>query len=240
MKKIQEKLQSFAGAMMVPIVLFVLVGFYVGIGSAFTNYIIPGDNIVKTIFGMISSMGFTFMNYLPLWFSVGIAFAMAKKEKGWAAFAGIVLFMSYITCIGSYAGAQGWNADTVTVENLLSLGYSQQAALNFSALWGSVAGKFTFDMGIFSGIISGVTAGLIHNKFCEIKFKPMFAFFQGTKFVVILVTLAAVPMAIATYYVWPIIASGLQTITYFIGSSGLFGTWLFGFIDKALLPFGIH
>ncbi|MEG2488143.1 PTS transporter subunit EIIC [Anaerorhabdus sp.] len=240
MKKIQEKLQSFAGAMMVPIVLFVLVGFYVGIGSAFTNYIIPGDNIVKTIFGMISSMGFTFMNYLPLWFSVGIAFAMAKKEKGWAAFAGIVLFMSYITCIGSYAGAQGWNADTVAVENLLSLGYSQQAALNFSALWGSVAGKFTFDMGIFSGIISGVTAGLIHNKFCEIKFKPMFAFFQGTKFVVILVTLAAVPMAIATYYVWPIIASGLQTITYFIGSSGLFGTWLFGFIDKALLPFGIH
>lgn len=240
MKKIQEKLQSFAGAMMVPIILFVLVGFYVGIGSAFTNYIIPGDNIIKTIFGMFAAMGFTFMNYLPVWFSVGIAFAMAKKEKGWAAFAGIVLFMSFITCIGTYAGSQGWNADTVTVESLLTMGYSTQEALNFNALWGNVAGKFTFDMGIFSGIIAGVVAGLIHNKFCEIKFPPMFAFFQGTKFVIIMVTVAAVPMAIVTYYVWPIIAAGLQAITYFIGSSGLFGTWLFGFIDKALLPFGIH
>lgn len=240
MKKLQEKLQAFSGAMMVPIILFVLVGFYVGIGSAFTNYLIPGDNIIKTIFKMFSSMGFTFMNYLPLWFSVGIAFAMAKKEKGWAAFAGLVLFFCYITCIGVYAGANGWTKDTVTVEHLLSIGYSEQAALNFSALWSDVAGKFTFDMGIFSGIISGVVAGLVHNKFCETKFKPMFAFFQGTKFVIIMITVVAVPLAIATYYIWPIIASGLQAITYFIGSSGLFGTWLFGFIDKALLPFGIH
>ena len=50
MKKLQEKLQSFAGAMMVPIILFVLVGFYVGIGAAFTNYIMPGKNIINTIF----------------------------------------------------------------------------------------------------------------------------------------------------------------------------------------------
>ena len=105
---------------------------------------------------------------------------------------------------------------------------------------GTVAGKFTFDMGIFSGIISGIAAGYLHNKFCEIKFKPMFAFFQGTKFVIIMVTLAAIPLAIVTYYVWPIIASGLQAITHFIGSSGLVGTWVFGFVDKALLPFGIH
>ena len=136
MKKLQEKLQSFAGAMMVPIILFVLVGFYVGIGAAFTNYIMPGKNIINTIFSMLVSMGFTFMNYLPLWFAVGIAFSLAKKEKGRAAFAGIVLLMSYITCIGAYAGSQGWNADTVTVENLLTMGYTQEAAMNFNALWG--------------------------------------------------------------------------------------------------------
>lgn len=240
MKKIQEKLQTFAGAMMVPIILLVLVGFYVGVGSAFTNYIIPGDNIIKTIFKMLESMGFMFMNYLPLWFSVGIAFSLAKKEKGWAAFSGLILFMCFITCIGAYAGAQGWTPDTVTVEHLMTIGYDEAAAMNFSALWGTVAGKFTFDMGIFSGIISGLCAGLLHNKFCETKFTPMFAFFQGTKFVVIMVTVAAIPLGIVTYYVWPVIASGLQALTSFIGTSGLFGTWLFGFIDKALLPLGIH
>lgn len=240
MKKIHAKLQSFAGAMMVPIILFVLVGFYVGIGSAFTNYIIPGDNILKTIFQMFSSMGFTFMNYLPIWFSIGIAFALAKKEKGWAALSGVVLFFCFITCIGTYANANGWSSETVTVDNLLKLGYSQQAALNFNALWGNVAGKFTLDMGIFSGIICGLIAAYIHNKFYMVTFSPMFSFFQGTKFVIIIITVVAIPLAIITYYIWPIIAYTLQAITYFIATSGLFGTWLFGFIDKALLPFGLH
>ena len=72
MKHIQEKLQSFAGAMMVPIILLVLVGFYVGIGAAVTNYIMPGDNIINTLFSMFTRMGFMFMNYLPVWFAVGI------------------------------------------------------------------------------------------------------------------------------------------------------------------------
>ncbi len=58
MKHIQEKLQSFAGAMMVPIILLVLVGFYVGIGAAVTNYIMPGDNIINTLFSMFTRMGF--------------------------------------------------------------------------------------------------------------------------------------------------------------------------------------
>lgn len=240
MKKIQEKLQSFAGAMMVPIILLVLVGFYVGIGAAVTNYMVKGDNIVNTIFGMFTSMGFTFMNYLPLWFAVGISFTLAKKEKGWAAFAGIVMFFCFITCIGTYAAKQGWTAETTTVEALVKNGYSQEAALNFNALWDTFAGKFTFNMGIFSGIIAGLCAGLLHNKFCETKFNSMFAFFQGTKFVIIMVSLCAIPLGIVTYYIWPLIAQLLQSVTHLITTSGYFGTWLFGFIDKALLPFGIH
>ena len=240
MKKIQETLQSFAGAMMVPIILLVLVGFYVGIGAAVTNYIMTDSNIISTIFNMFTDMGFMIMNYLPLWFAVGIAFTLAKKEKGWAAFAGLIMFFAYIKCISSYAGAQGWNADAVTVDNLLTLGYTAESALNFSSLWTKVAGIFTFDMGIFSGIIAGVAAGLIHNRFCETKFPAMFAFFSGTKWVIILVTVFAIPLSIVTYYIWPIIAAGLQAITAFIGNSGLFGTWVFGTLDKALLPFGIH
>ncbi|WP_449137412.1 PTS transporter subunit EIIC [Solobacterium moorei] len=240
MKHIQEKLQSFAGAMMVPIILLVLVGFYVGIGAAVTNYIMPGDNIINTLFSMFTRMGFMFMNYLPVWFAVGISFTLAKKEKGWAAFGGIVMFFCYITCIGAFAKAQGWTADTVTIEHLIEIGYTQEAALNFNALWDTVAGVFTFNMGIFSGIVAGVSAGLIHNKFCETKFNSMFAFFQGTKFVIIMITIIAIPLGILTYYVWPVVAGVLQSITHLITTSGYFGTWLFGFIDKALLPFGIH
>ncbi len=237
MKSMRAKIQSFAGAMMVPVILFVLVGFYVGIGAGLTNYILPeilpADSVVGTfvtaVINMFVHMGFLFMNTLPVWFAVGIAFTLAKKEKGWAAFAGIVMFFTFIRGIGSYAGSWGFTADSIlTMEP------------NFQALWGKVLGIFTLDMGIFSGIIAGVVAAWVHNKYVDTQFKASFAFFSGPRFVIIMVSLISIPLAIATYYIWPFIGRGLQWITGFIGSSGLFGTWLFGFLDKALLPFGIH
>lgn len=240
MKNIQAKIQTFAGAMMVPIILLVLVGFYVGIGSAFTNYILPEGTILYKLFQMISGLGFLFMNNLQLWFAVAIAFTLAKKEKGWAAFAGLIMFFCYTKGIENWASMAGWNADTTSVEALIASGYTESAALNFNALWSETLGIFSYNMGIFSGIICGLLAAWIHNHFVDTQFPNMFAFFAGTKFVIVMVTIISIPAAILSYYVWPFIATGLQNLTAFIGNSGLFGTWLFGTMDKALLPFGIH
>lgn len=85
MKKFQAKFQTFAGAMMVPVILLVLTGFFVGIGAAFTNYILPEGTLLYKLFSMITNLGFLFMNNLQLWFAVAISFTLAKKEKGWAA-----------------------------------------------------------------------------------------------------------------------------------------------------------
>lgn len=240
MKNIQAKLQTLAGAMMVPIILLVLVGFFVGIGSAFTNYILSEGTLLYNLFTMVTNLGFMFMNNLALWFAVAISFTLAKKEKGWAAFAGLVMFYCYIRGIQGWAGLHGITAETVTVEALMAQGYTEQAALNFNALWGSNVGMFSYDMGIFAGIISGVVTALIHNKFVDKQFPEMFAFFSGTKFVIIVASLASIILAIVTYYVWPYIGSALQALTNFMTSSGLFGTFVFGTLDKALLPFGIH
>lgn len=240
MKNIRATLQTFAGAMMVPIILLVLVGFFVGIGSAFTNYILEEGTLLYKLFGMITGVGFMFMNNLQLWFAVAIAFALAKKEKGWAAFAGLIMFYCYMKGVEGWAGFEGWTADTTTVEALVKSGYTEQAALNFNALWGSNVGMFGYNMGIFSGLVSGLLTAWIHNKFVDIQLPSMFAFFAGTKFVVMIVALASIPLAILTYYVWPFIGGGLQSLTGFISDSGLFGTFLFGTLDKALLPFGVH
>ena len=240
MKQIQAKLQTFAGAMMVPIILLVAVGFYVGIGSAFTNYILTEGTLLHSLFSMITNLGFMFMNNLQLWFAVAIAFTLAKKEKGWAAFAGLVMFYCYMSGIQCWAGIQGFTPDTVTVEALMANGYAQQEALNFNALWGSNIGMFGYNMGIFSGLISGLVTAWIHNKFVDQELPEMFSFFSGTKFVIIVVTLASILLSIVTYYVWPYIGAALQSLTNLITSSGLFGTMLFGTLDKALLPFGLH
>lgn len=196
MKNIQAKLQTFAGAMMVPIILLVLVGFFVGIGSAFTNYILPEGNILYNLFTMITNLGFMFMNNLQLWFAVAIAFTLAKKEKGWAAFAGLILFFCFMRGIEGWAALEGWTAETTTVDALVKSGYSQQAALNFNALWSSSLGIYSYNMGIFSGIVTGLIAAALHNKFVDTKLPAMFGFFAGTKFVIIMVALASIPLAI--------------------------------------------
>ena len=237
----REKLQTFAGSMMVPIILLVIVGFYVSIASSFTGYILTEGTILHSIFTVISSIGFMIMRYLPFWFAVGVAFGLAKKEKGWAAFSGLIMFMCFNTVIGTFAGTQGWNADTVTVSNLVdNLGWGIEKAKNFNALWKNLAGMFTFDMGIFSGILTGVITSLIHNKWYKKTLPNVFSFFSGPKFVIIMITLISIPLGIAAFYIWPVFAAGLQAMTKFITASGLFGTFLFGATDKALLPFGLH
>ena len=197
MKNIQAKLQTFAGAMMVPIILLVLVGFFVGIGSAFTNYILPEGNILYNLFTMITNLGFMFMNNLQLWFAVAIAFTLAKKEKGWAAFAGLILFFCFMRGIEGWAALEGWTAETTTVDALVKSGYTQQAALNFNALWSSSLGIYSYNMGIFSGIVTGLIAAGLHNKFVDTKLPAMFGFFAGTKFVSIMFALASIPLASA-------------------------------------------
>ncbi|MBU5438962.1 PTS transporter subunit EIIC [Tissierella sp. MSJ-40] len=237
----KEKLQSFAGAMMVPIILLVLVGFYVSIASSFTSYILAEGTFLHTLFSVIASIGFMIMRYLPFWFAVGISFALAKKEKGWAAFGGLVMFMCFNTVISTYAGAHGWNADTTTIDHLVNnLGWTMEKAQNYNSLWKDIAGVFTFDMGIFSGILTGIVTSAIHNKWYNKELPNVFSFFSGPRYVIIIITLFSIPLGIATYYVWPVIATGLQSITKLITTSGLFGTFIFGAADKALLPFGIH
>ena len=167
MKNIQAKLQTFAGAMMVPIILLVLVGFFVGIGSAFTNYILPEGNILYNLFTMLSNLGFFFMNNLQLFFAVAIA--------------GMIMYFCFMRGIEGWAALEGWTAETTTVEALMANGYTEQAAMNFNALWSSCLGIYAYNMGIFSGIIAGlVTAGL-HNRFVDTKLPAMFAFFAHIK-----------------------------------------------------------
>lgn len=237
----RDKLQTFAGSMMIPIILLVIVGFYVSIAMSFTGYLLAEGTMLHTLFSMFANIGFMIMRYLPFWFAVGVAFGLAKKEKGWAAFSGLIMFFCFNTVVNTMAGANGWNADTTTVQHLIDvMGYSTEQAKNFSSLWKDVAGIFTFDMGIFSGILTGIVTAAIHNKWYNKSLPTVFAFFGGTKFVIIMITLFAMPLGAATYYVWPVIASGLQALTKLITSSGLFGTFLFGATDKALLPVGIH
>lgn len=239
-ERIQGTLQQFAGAMMVPIILLVAVGLFVGVGAAFTNYILTEGTIAWRIADVFVMIGFKFMNTLPMWFAVGIAFTMAKKEKGWAAFNGLTMFFCLHTVISAWAASQGITAETTSVEALTAGGMSPTEAAEYNSLWLELLGIFTVNAGIFTGLIAGLVAAYLHNHLIDVRVPAMLSFFGGPRLGILGSTVAAVFVGIAFFYAWPSVASALQGITRFITASGLFGTFTFGALDKMLLPLGLH
>ncbi|MEH7383461.1 PTS transporter subunit EIIC [Bacillus sp. JJ1533] len=246
----KERIQVFAGSMMIPIILLVVAGVFIGIGAAFANienvnalhlgWLIKEGNFLHDFFTIINSLGFMVMRFLPVFFAVGIAYGLSKKEKGWAAMAGVVLFLGINTIINTMLSINNLTPETTTIDALMQNGYSEQDAKNYNSLFGHVLGIFSYNMGIFSGIIAGIVASLIHNKYCEKQLPNALSFFAGPRFVQIMAFIVVLPVGIIMYYVWPVIGMGLSSLSNFITTSGLIGTFVFGAADRALLPLGIH
>ena len=211
----KDKLQVISGAMMIPVILLVVAGVFIGLGSAFVNmenvgalglsWLITEGGMLHSFFKVINDLGFMVMRFLPIFFAVGIAFGLSKKEKGWGAFGGLVLFIAMHTVISTLLGINGINPQTATAEAFMQAGLSEQAAMNKSALYTTFLGIFTFDCSIFGAIISGFVASLVHNKYCEKELSNALSFFSGPRFVQIMLFLVAIPLGLFMYFVWPYI-----------------------------------
>ncbi|MFA1562782.1 PTS transporter subunit EIIC [Aliivibrio fischeri] len=237
----RDKVQALAGGMMVSIIVLVIAGIFIGIGAGVVNQMSVQDSVLFAFFKLMLDLGLMVMRNLPPFFAIGLAFALAKSEKGWAGFTGFTMFMCFNVAIGSIAAYHGWTQESVSVASLMNdHGYEKVAAQNFNSLWGESLGIFSYNMGIFSGILVGCLTAWIHNRFYKFEMPTLLSFFNGPRAVVIFAYLAVMPISLFVYYAWPPIAGGLQSITTLITSSGIFGSFLFGVFDKGLLPFGLH
>lgn len=236
----RDKVQALAGGMMVSIIVLVIAGIFIGIGAGVVNQMASHDSVIFAFFKLMLDLGLMVMRNLPPFFAIGLAFALAKSEKGWAAFTGFTMFMCFNVAVGSIAAYHGWTQETTSVASLMEAGYDKVAAQNFNSLWGESLGIFAYNMGIFSGILVGCITAWIHNRYYKFEMPALLSFFSGPRAVVIFAYFAIMPIALFVYYAWPPIAGGLQSITTLITSSGIFGSFLFGVFDKGLLPFGLH
>lgn len=246
----KDKLQVFAGAMMTPIIALVVAGFFIGIGSAFSNVqniqaiglggIIVEGGMIHNFFRLINDLGMMVMRFLPLIFCIGITFSLAKQEKGWAAFGAVIFLLAMNQIISTMFKINGVTPDTTTVEAFVNAGMSFEDAEARSLIYTNFLGLFTYDSAVFGSYIAAFLAGTIHNKFYNKELPPALSFFSGPRFAIIMMFIFAIPTGIAMYYVWPYIASAINTAASFITDCGLFGTFTIGFLDKALLPFGLH
>ncbi|MBQ2390925.1 MAG: PTS transporter subunit EIIC [Clostridia bacterium] len=230
--KIFGVLQRVGRSFMLPIAILPVAGLLLGIGSSFTNpttleayhltNIIKEGGILYTILDIMSKTGSAVFDNLALLFAMGVAIGMAKKEKEVAALSGVVAYLIMNTTISTLIAAKGG------VEAM---------APNTTT---SVLGITTLQMGVFGGIIVGLGVAALHNRFYKIKLPQVLSFFGGTRFVPIVCSIFYLIVGIAMFFIWPVVQSGIAALGQLVLESGYAGTWIYGIIERALIPFGLH
>ncbi len=230
--KIFGVLQRVGRSFMLPIALLPVAGLLLGIGSSFTNEtmlaayglsgVIHPGTVVYTILDIMNQCGSAVFNNLALLFAMGVAIGMAKKEKEVAALSGAIAYLVMNTAISAMINANG--------------GVEAMEA-NSTA---SVLGITTLQMGVFGGIIVGLGVAALHNRFYRIQLPQVLSFFGGTRFVPIICTAVYLIVGIVMFYAWPVVQHGITLLGNLVISSGYVGTWIYGLIERALIPFGLH
>lgn len=113
-----------------------------------------------------------------------------------------------------------------------------------SALYGTgqtiCLGYHVTDMGVFLGMILGVVVALVHNRFIDTEFEGAMAMYGNSKFVFVVLLPIVLVMAVVASYVWPVAAAGINALTGVMASAGAFGVFLYGFLNRVLIPTGLH
>lgn len=230
--KIFGVLQRVGRSFMLPIALLPVAGLLLGIGSSFTNPttletygltgIITEGGLLYTILDIMSKTGSVVFDNLALLFAMGVAIGMAKKEKEVAVLSGAIGYLILNTAISALISAKGGVEAMAANSTTTSLGIT------------------TLQMGVFSGIIVGLGVAALHNRFYKIQLPQMLAFFGGTRFVPIVTSIVYLIVGIIMFYVWPVVQGGIAQLGQLVLESGYVGTWIYGIIERALIPFGLH
>ena len=230
--KIFGVLQRVGRSFMLPIALLPVAGLLLGIGSSFTNEtmlaayglnsVIHPGTLIYTILDVMSQTGSAVFNNLALLFAMGVAIGMARKEKAVAALSGAVAYIIMNTAIQAMINAAG--------------GVEAMPANSTTTMLGIT----TLQMGVFGGIVVGLGVAALHNKFYKIELPQVLAFFGGTRFVPIISSIVYLVVGIAMFYIWPVVQSGIAALGALVLASGYAGTFIYGLLERALIPFGLH
>ena len=230
--KIFGVLQRVGRSFMLPIALLPVAGLLLGIGSSFTNPttlevfnltgIIYEGGFLYTVLDIMSKTGSIVFDNLPLLFAMGVAIGMAKKEKAVAALSGAISYLIMNTAISTLIDAKG--------------GVEAMAANSTT----TTLGITTLQMGVFGGIIVGLGVAALHNRFYKIKLPQVLSFFGGTRFVPIVCSVVYLLVGVAMFFIWPVVQLGISQLGQLVLQSGYAGTWIYGIIERALIPFGLH
>src|SRR6476620_2858847 len=209
------QLQRLGKSLMLPIALLPAAGILLRLGQP---DLLGGIDtpVIGPFFDAMSAAGGAIFAHLALLFAIGVAIGFAKKADG-------------STALAAAAGYLVIEAVFKTMSPIVLDGVLDQtgvqAQINYS---------------VFAGIAVGLVTALLFDRYHTIQLPPYLGFFGGRRFVPIAVSVACLIMGFALSYFYPIFNAGLTSVGHFIGGSGAFGAFTYGFANRMLIPIGLH
>ncbi|WP_174727623.1 N-acetylglucosamine-specific PTS transporter subunit IIBC [Mesobacillus harenae] len=207
-------LQRLGRSLMLPVAVLPAAAILMGIGY----WIDPtGWGAESATAAFLIKAGASIIDNIPILFAVGVALGMAKDRDGSAAISGLVAFLVTTTLLspGSVAMLQGVEVDAV------------------DPAFGKIGNAFV-------GILSGIIASMMYNRFSHVKLPDALAFFSGKRLVPIMTAASMIVASVVLFFVWPLVYSGLVSFGTGISSLGAAGAGLYGFFNRLLIPTGLH
>lgn len=232
-------IQQIGKSFFLPVSVLPIAGLLLGLGSSFTNqttietYNLTGllgpGTVLNALLTIMSQVGTAIFGNLPLIFALAVALGMAKKEKAVAVLSAGIAFIVMHTSINAMLTLSGY-----------ILPDGSYADFVLSGQLSNVLGITSLEMGVFGGIVVGLGVAALHNKFYKQQLPMALSFFSGVRFVPIISTIVYIFVGILCFFIWPFIQSGIFALGNLVTASGYGGTFIFGLLERALIPFGLH
>lgn len=207
-------LQKIGKALMVPVAVLPAAAILMGIGY----WIDPvGWGANSPLAALLIKAGASIIESMPILFAVGVAFGMSRDKSGAAALSGLVAFQVVTTLLSPGVVANMTRVDI-----------------------GSVSPAFGKINNQFIGILCGVIAGELYNRFHKLELPKFLAFFSGKRFVPIITSVTMLVVSFVLLYIWPAIYSGLVSFGIALAKLGPVGAGIYGFLNRLLIPVGLH
>lgn len=230
-----SQIQRFGGAMFTPVLLFPFAGIVVGIAIMLRNPLFVGEaltdpnHLFAQIVYIIEEGGWTVFRNMPLIFAIGLPIGLAKQAPGRACLAVLVSFLTwnyFINAMGTLWGP--FFGVDFTVPPDAGSGLTL------------IAGIKTLDTSIIGAIVISGLVTAIHNRYFGKALPVFLGIFQGTSFVVIIAFMVMIPCAWLTLLGWPKVQLGIESLQVFLRGAGALGVWIYTFLERILIPTGLH
>lgn len=206
-------LQKLGRSLMLPVAVLPAAAVLMGIGY----WIDPsGWGAGNAFAAFFIKAGGSIIDNIPILFAVGVSLGMSKEKDGSAALSGLVGFLVVTTLLS-----------TETVQLLVG---SEDVSIAFADI----------EKNAFIGIISGLVASQMYNKFSHVKLPDALAFFSGKRSVPIMTAVSMLVVSAVLLFVWPVVFEALVSFGEFISGLGAIGAGLYGFFNRLLIPTGLH